>query len=110
MGWWGEGEGPPPPSPAVPEKRGIFCSADLSEGHSAQRWLSPKSLKDKGKQKHQWPCWPGATPRSGIRHFLQLQLLGNNAQRSLSPGRGLVPNHRCFWGKEHPVFPGKPVS
>lgn len=56
----------PPPHPAMAEKRGIFCFVDLFEGRVAQRWLLAKTLKDKGRQIHVWPHWPGAPPRSGL--------------------------------------------
>lgn len=71
-GCWrlGGGADTPPPAPsthpAVAEKRGIFCFVDPFEGRVAQRWLLPKTLKDKGRQTHQRPRWPGATLRSGL--------------------------------------------
>lgn len=96
------------PSPAVAEKRAIFCCADLFDGHNAQRWLSPKSLKDKGKPTHHGLA--GLGPPHGQECDSAATSVVKQCTAALVLRTGLASNHCCFWKKESPVFPEKPAS
>lgn len=91
-----EGVGPGPPRPAVAEKEGIFCSADLFEGHNAQTAFSQVITGQRPTHMPR-PRWPAAEPGQGSESAAASA--GQQCTAALILRTWLAANHCRFWEK-----------